>query len=98
MHTLYYIKTAVIHYFVPGYPPKWRKIHSKGQLIHRSCAKRFSTFYLGKFPPYRTAEVVNFTRHISHRKRGANVTEIIDFHKIKTVQCVPTRIANDNFV
>lgn len=98
MHTLYYIKTVVIHYFVPGYPPKRQKIHSKGQLIHTSCAKRFSTFYLGKFPPYRTAEVVNFTRHIYFRKGGANVMEIIDFHKIKTAPKVPTRIKNDNFV
>lgn len=93
MHTLYNNKTVVIHLFVPGYPQKQQKIHSKGPPYSHILCKKISPILFGKFPPERTAEVVNFTRHNRNRLGVANVMEIIDFHKIKTVSCVPARIS-----
>lgn len=93
MHTLYNNKTVVIHLFIPGYPPKPQKIHSKGLPYSHILCKKISTILFGKFPPDRTTEVVNFTRHNCNRLGAANVMEIIDFHKIKTVLWVPARIS-----
>ncbi len=101
-HCFAHTNQAVIHRFTRSYPQNQPATHNKCPIIHNYCAKRFSTFLLRKIPLSRTAEVVNFTRHIFASGGGAKVMQNIDSHNIKSIRRVSDNIiqgaSNDNFV